>query len=239
MLKNVSKQKVSCYNCDMKTQILYEDQAIIVCHKPAGLATQSASVSQPDVESELKNYIRGGELHVVHRLDQPVEGILVFARNRKAAAQLGAQVQDGRMKKVYHAFACGRVEQGEIVLINDLVKLKNGLGHVVTETEKNQTQYRDAKRAELVYHGMGYDSDTNVSKVEIQLKTGRFHQIRLQMNHAGFPLVGDLKYGGAVAKEAAVRLQLRYLALAACKLEFEHPESQKNVRYEIVPAFER
>ena len=223
----------------MKTQILFEDQDIIVCRKPAGLATQSATVSCPDVESELRNYLKGGELHTVHRLDQPVEGILVFAKDKQAAAKLGAQVQDGRMKKIYHALACGHVKPDEGVLVNDLIKMKNGLGHVVTETEKKQPQFRDAKRAQLSYRMLHYDDDTDVSMLEICLKTGRFHQIRLQMNHAGFPLAGDLKYGGSPAKEAAARLGLSYIALSACKLEFEHPVTGKRMCYEITPAFEQ
>ncbi len=79
----------------MKTKVIYEDQDILICHKPAGLATQSAGVSQPDVASELKNYLGGGYLGIIHRLDQPVEGLLVFARSPKAAAALSRQLAEG------------------------------------------------------------------------------------------------------------------------------------------------
>ena len=110
----------------MKTQILYEDAEILVCHKPAGLATQSANPASPDAENELKKYIGGGELHVVHRLDQPVEGILVFARGKRAAADLSAQVNDGRMRKIYHALVCGRVEPECAELTDYLIYLPVG-----------------------------------------------------------------------------------------------------------------
>ncbi len=223
----------------MKTRILFEDNSIIICHKPAGLATQSAHVSRSDAESELRNYVGGSELYLIHRLDQPVEGILVFAKNRKAAGELGRQVQDGRMKKTYRALVCGNVEPKEAVLVDYLMKLKNGLGQAVSEEQMKLPQFRDAKRAELSYRTLQYNSDMNVTKIEIDLKTGRFHQIRLQMSHAGFPLAGDLKYGGALAKETASRLMLRHIALAAYKLEMEHPLTQEIMSFEIVPAFEQ
>lgn len=223
----------------MKTQILYEDAEILVCHKPAGLATQSANPASPDAENELKKYIGGGELHVVHRLDQPVEGILVFARSKKAAADLSAQVNDGRMRKIYHALVCGRVEPECAELTDYLIKLKNGLGQVVSEAQKKQPQYKDAKKAVLRYRVLEYKNDINVTSVEIHLQTGRFHQIRLQMNHAGHPLVGDMKYGGEVAKQKASELGLRYVALSACRLEFVHPVTKKEMLFTIQPDFEQ
>lgn len=83
--------------------LLYEDEEIIVYHKPAGLAVQSAVIGQLDLVSKLNNYLGADMIHVVHRLDQPVEGIVVFAKTKQAAAELGKQVTDGRMKKIYHA----------------------------------------------------------------------------------------------------------------------------------------
>ncbi len=89
----------------MKTTILYEDSDMLVCHKPAGIAVQTASIGQQDVVSELKNYLAGkGDKNpyvgVVHRLDQPVEGVLVFGKNPKATASLSAQIQDGKADKI-------------------------------------------------------------------------------------------------------------------------------------------
>ncbi len=222
----------------MKTQIVFEDADILVCHKPAGLATQSANPISPDVESELKKYVGGGELHMIHRLDQPVEGILVFAKSKKAAADLSAQVSDGRMCKIYHALVCGCVKPESAELTDYLVKLKNGLGQVVSEPQKKQPQYKDAKKAVLRYQVLEHKIDTNVTKLEIHLQTGRFHQIRLQMSHAGYPLVGDLKYGGELAKQKSSELKLRYVALSACRLSFMHPITKKAMHFEIVPQFE-
>ena len=114
----------------MKTEILYEDNSILVIRKPAGLAVQSAGIGQPDVVSELKSHLAKlpdtgrlgpgkGEpyLGIVHRLDQPVEGVLVFAKEKKAAAALTKQLSDGTLNKHYYAVLCGypAVAEGELV----------------------------------------------------------------------------------------------------------------------------
>ena len=102
----------------MKTQIVYEDNDIVVINKPAGLATQTARVGQPDVVSELKNYLRSPYLGIIHRLDQPVEGLLVFAKNKRAAAALSTQLQstEGVLNKQYYAVFCGKpaAEKGRL-----------------------------------------------------------------------------------------------------------------------------
>ncbi|MDE6518271.1 MAG: RNA pseudouridine synthase, partial [Acetatifactor sp.] len=129
----------------MKTEIVYEDQDILICHKPAGLATQSASVSQPDVVSELKKYLGGGYLGIVHRLDQPVEGLLVFARNKKAAAELGRQLTQGILQKRYCALVYGQPPQESGRLV-DYLRKEGSLSKVVpegtSEAQKAVLQYR-------------------------------------------------------------------------------------------------
>lgn len=222
-----------------KKLLIYEDKDILVCYKRAGLATQSANPMYPDLESQLRNYLHGGELHIVHRLDQPVEGLLVFAKNKRAAAELGAQVNNGQMKKIYRALVCGRMKEKNGVLTDYLVKLKNGLGQVVSGEERKLPQYKDAKRAELSYREMRYFEKTDVSELEINLRTGRFHQIRLQMSHAGHPLVGDSKYGGSCAAQKASGLELCFVALSACHLEFYHPTTKEKMRFDIEPLFEQ
>lgn len=218
--------------------IIYEDNALLVCHKPAGLAVQSANPAQADLESRLRAYLKGGELHIVHRLDQPVEGLLVFAKHKKAAAHLSAQASDGRMEKIYRAVVCGKMEPEKGELIHTLVKLKNGLGQVVPEEQKKRPEYKDAKQAKLSYRALRYNNDTDVSALEIHLQTGRFHQIRLQFSHVGHPLSGDRKYGGEAALAAALRIGFSGLALCACKLSFLHPDTEKQMHFEITPAFE-
>ena len=219
----------------MKTVILYEDQDILVCEKPAGLAVQSARASEMDMESELRNYLHGGGLHVVHRLDQPVEGLLVFAKSSAMAAKLGAQMKNGTMKKYYRALVCGRMPQSEGEWIDEIVKKGNGVGEIVTGGDANA----EAKRAVLSYQVESYDADIDVSNVKICLQTGRFHQIRLQFSHAGHPLVGDRKYGDENAKKLADTLGLASVALCAERLCFRHPRTGKQMDFSVTPGFHK
>ena len=144
----------------MRTEILYEDKIIMVIRKPAGLAVQSAGIGQPDVVSELKSHLAKlpdtgrlgpgkGEpyLGIVHRLDQPVEGVLVFAKEKKAAAALTKQLSDGTLNKHYYAVLCGypAVAEGELV---DYLRKEGSVAVAVTGREKN---FPDAKIAKLHY----------------------------------------------------------------------------------------
>ena len=209
----------------MKTQIMYEDAAVLVCYKPTGLAVQTAASFQEDMVSELKNYLSSkcGEknpyLGMIHRLDQPVEGLLVFARTKKAAAALTKQLEDESLRKKYVAVLCGVPEEKQGILVNYLKKDgRSNLARVVTEKDS------DAKRAELSY--LIREENGKNSLAEIEIKTGRFHQIRVQMSHMGYPLSGDVKYG------ASIRGQL---ALCAHYLEFENPLTGKRQKFVIKP----
>lgn len=209
----------------MKTQIVYEDAAVLVCYKPAGLAVQTAVSFQEDMVNELKNYLSSkcGEknpyLGIIHRLDQPVEGLLVFARTKKAAAALTKQLEEGSLWKKYVAVLCGVPKEKQGILVNYLKKDgRSNLARVVTEKDS------DAKRAELSY--LIREENEQNSLAEIEIKTGRFHQIRVQMSHMGYPLLGDGKYG------ARMRGQL---ALCAHHLEFVNPLTGKRQKFVIKP----
>lgn len=221
----------------MKTVIQYEDQDILVCKKPAGLAVQSARASEMDMESELRNYLHGGGVYVVHRLDQPVEGLLVFARSSAMAAKLNVQMKNGTMKKYYRALACGKMPQTEGEWIDEIVKKGNGVGEVVTRRGGDASA--ETKRAVLSYQVESYDADINVSNVKICLQTGRFHQIRLQFSHAGHPLVGDRKYGDENAKRIAEDLGIASVALCAERLCFRHPRTGKQMDFSVTPGFHK
>ena len=227
----------------MLTKIIYEDEHVLVCHKPAGLATQSGRVGQPDVESELKKYLNRSEgakreskaqppyLGVVHRLDQPVEGLLVFAKNKKAAAHLTKQLSEGSLNKQYYAMVCGQPVKEDGELVDYLVKDGN-VAHVVT----GQTE--GAKKAVLRYKVVeGTQVPTNVAILDIRIETGRFHQIRVQMSHAGMPLLGDSKYGTQESATLSRQLGIRNVALCAYAVEFMHPVNGKRLGFNIQPQF--
>lgn len=222
----------------MKTEIIYEDDHIIVCYKPAGLATQTARVGQPDVVSELKNYLRGksgaaGDCYigVVHRLDQPVEGLLVFARTKKAAAGLSAQLSQGTLNKHYYAAVCGQASEKQGRLVDYLAKTSDNKA-VVAESAKEQS---GLKFQEAVLHYKLIENrispteadNCTISLADISIDTGRFHQIRAQMSHAGMTLLGDIKYGNDISAGISKMLNVRNVALCAYELEFKHPITGK------------
>ncbi len=208
--------------------ILHEDSSIIVIEKPAGLATQSANVLQPDCVSLIKEHIKKTDpnvkaepyVGVIHRLDQPVAGILVFAKKKTAAAALSRQVTDGLMNKHYMAVVEGIVDSPEETLLVDTMYKDAKAGRsVIGETAPNGVKLKEAK---LKYQTREIMSDKNMTVLSVDLITGRFHQIRAQLSHMGHPIVGDRKYGAVSSYPSGI-------ALVADRLEFVHPSSGEKV----------
>jgi 23S rRNA pseudouridine1911/1915/1917 synthase len=216
---------------DQRIRIVFEDDVLIVCHKYPGIAVQTAALGQADMVSELKKYLAGqGEknpyLAVVHRLDQPVEGLLVFAKTEAAAASLSKQVQDHDFTKEYTAQVYGKMPQKQGELTDFLVKdARSNTSRVVSEKDKN------GKRSVLSYEVSEETEKTQT--LRILLKTGRHHQIRVQLSHAGCPILGDTKYGTEEAKRYAVELGIKQLCLCASRLEFTHPVTGKQLQFTV------
>lgn len=221
-----------------RNDILMEDREILVVHKHAGMAVQSARTGQMDLEHALLNYLAayGSErqgrslpyLGVIHRLDQPVEGILVFAKTPSAAAFLNRAMQKNMIKKTYLAVTDRKPKKNEEVRIDFLKKDgRKNLSCVADEKDP------EAKRAELSYRFLDA-ADTPKGErylMEIHLKTGRHHQIRVQMSHAGMPLMGDEKYH----PDAEKWKKKTALALCACRLSFPHPSDHRKMEFEVQP----
>lgn len=206
--------------------ILYEDTAIIVCVKEAGVATQTRQIGQKDMESMLRTYrMQKGEasyIGVVHRLDQPVSGVMVFAKTKETAANLSRQVSTKAADKYYYAVTDGVPERAKGTLEDYLLRNgKTNLSKVVSAKETG------AKRAELSYEVLEVRDDRAL--LNIKLATGRHHQIRVQMAHAGWPLVGDRKYN---FKEH-LKTGDGPMCLCSYKLGFLHPGTKKKMEFEI------
>lgn len=215
----------------MGLNTLYEDDELLVIKKDAGTPVQAGKMRIMDLEGIIKRelYMRdpkGGEpyLGIVHRLDQPVEGVMVFAKNQKAAAALSKQVTDGTMKKHYLALVCGKPSEKEGTLVDYIQK--DGRSNTSKVVPKGT---KDAKRSELNYKVLKENEETAL--LEIELLTGRHHQIRVQMANAGWPLYGDTKYNLAFA-ETTGYVQT---ALCAYKLSFVHPKTRKRMEFTIEP----
>lgn len=234
----------------MRTKILYEDEDIIVIHKPAGFATQTSHIGQQDVVSEIKNYLaekmkKQPYIGLINRLDQPVEGIVLLAKNEMAAKELSEQIQKNQMKKSYYAAIQGKPQRKEGTLVDYLRKnTKTNLSKVISLAE-GQRPSREEKRAELTYQCIGTVENSleigmncvkyTMSLMDIQLKTGRHHQIRVQMSHAGMPLLGDSKYGNKESIQLSQTLRLRNVALCAYRLLFQHPVTKEEMNIVIEP----
>lgn len=210
--------------------VVYEDKAILVCAKPAGLATQTAKVAVPDLVSELKKYlVEKGEpyLAVIHRLDQPVEGLLVFAKNKAAAGKLNAQLKAGGFDKVYYAVAFNQPPVQEGILEDYMIK-EGSMAKIVTADTPG------AKKAILRYKLLAVKHGRVL--YEVRPETGRFHQIRAQMAHAGMPLLGDKKYADAGIRTYSERHGIENVALCAVSLKLIHPESGEEMLFVKKPA---
>ena len=208
--------------------ILYEDNQIVVVIKPQNVPTQADDSNDKDMLSMVKDYIKQkynkpGEAFIglVHRLDRPTGGIMVFARNSKAANRLTEQFKTHSVEKVYYAITNGVVKVRTQRLVNYLKKdTKENIVKIVPMSETG------AKKAELVYNYLA--DDGKQSLLEVKILTGRSHQIRLQLANIGHSLVGDVKDG----KEKGMTSKL---GLWAGKLAFDHPTTKERMVFMACP----
>ena len=197
--------------------ILYEDNHLIVVVKPINILSQSDITGNLDMLSLLKDYIKrkynkpgNVYLGLVHRLDKPTGGIMVFARTSKAASRLSKEIKNHEFKKSYLAVIHGNIENKN-TYIDYLEKI---------DTKSFITSKDKGKYAELEFTKLDYNKEDDLSLVKINLKTGRNHQIRLQFSSRGYPLYGDSKYGNDTNKN---------LGLYAYKLEIIHPITKEKM----------
>lgn len=208
----------------MELEILFEDEDVLVCYKPAGIATQTARIAEADMVSLIRNYrVEKGEdsyVGVIHRLDQPVEGVLVFAKNAAAAAILSKELKEHQFAKYYYAIVTRENLPEEGVLEDYLVKDgRKNRAMIVTESNPR------AKKAQLSYRIVRRVDDRSL--LEIKLDTGRFHQIRVQLAGRTAPILGDVKYGGSKTDGT--------LCLCSYRLQFAHPVSGEGMDFSITP----
>mgnify|MGYP005765897751 FL=1 len=212
-----------------KLNVLYEDNHVIVVEKPVNIPSQGDKTGDVDMLSIVKHYLKEkyqkpGEVYLglIHRLDRPVGGVMVFAKTSKAAARLSEQVRTKQFEKQYLVVVDGKMEQEKGILEDYLLKNeRNNISKVVKEGTKN------AKLASLDYEVLKYAEDIQLSVVKVNLHTGRHHQIRVQFASRGHSLYADQKYG--------TRGRGKQIALWAYKLSFYHPITKQKLTFQVLP----
>lgn len=210
-------------------KVLYEDNHIIVVEKPANIPSQGDKTGDTDMLTLIKDYLKekynkpgNVYLGLVHRLDRPVGGVMVFAKTSKSAARLSEEVRNKTLKKEYLAIVNGKMEEQSSTLEDYLWKdEKKNTSYVVKSTKKN------SKLASLDYEVLYYDKNENISLLKINLHTGRHHQIRVQFSSRGHALYGDNKYHGRGAGSG--------ICLWAYKLTITHPTTKEEMTFEDKP----
>jgi 23S rRNA pseudouridine1911/1915/1917 synthase len=204
-------------------EILYEDNHVIVVYKPANILSQGDATGDKDLLTVIKEYIKVKEhkpgnvyIGLVHRLDRPVEGIMVFAKSSKAASRLSDQIKKNEFQKHYLAVINGKLNEKKGIFKDYL--FKDSTGNTIV-TDKNK-----GKESILEYEVLA--EKDNLSLVRIHLITGRHHQIRVQFASRNHPLVGDGRYG---------KYDGRQIHLCSYQLSFIHPTTKEQLKFERYP----
>ena len=215
-----------------KLNVIYEDNHIIVVEKPVNIPSQGDKTGDIDMLEIIKKYLKEkynkpGDVYLglVHRLDRPVGGVMVFAKTSKAASRLSEQVRVKDFEKKYLVIVDGKMERQKATLEDYLLKNERlNMSKVVSEGTKN------AKKAILDYEVLKYNEEINLSVLKINLHTGRHHQIRVQLSSRNHSICGDQKYG--------TRGRGKQISLWAYELSILHPISKERMTFKVLPKLE-
>lgn len=229
----MQEYKVKIEENEINLKVIYEDNHIIVVEKPANIPSQGDKTGDLDMLTIIKAYLKekynkpgNVYLGLVHRLDRPVGGVMVFAKTSKAAARLSEQVREKVFKKKYLVIVNGKFEEKKGTLKDYLLKNERlNKSRVVEEGTKN------SKYAELDYEVLKYDKEQNLSLLKIKLHTGRHHQIRVQLSSRDHSIYGDAKYNG--------RGSARQLYLWAYELTIQNVISKEEMTFTSIPEKEK
>lgn len=213
----------------MNLKVIYEDNHIIVVEKPPNIPSQGDKTEDTDMLTIIKEYLKekynkpgNVYLGLVHRLDRPVGGVMIFAKTSKAASRLSNQVREKVFKKEYLAIVDGKPEKNKGTLENYLLKNeKTNTSRIVKENTPG------SKYAKLEYEVLKYNEEIDLSLLKILLHTGRHHQIRVQLAGMGHSICGDQKYG--------TRGRGKQISLWAYKLTIEHPITKESMTFTDIP----
>lgn len=219
-----------------KLRIIYEDKYIIVLHKPAGVATQTKNVAEQDLCSYVKNYLNGGYVGLINRLDRQVEGLVLMAKSSSMAAILNRELTEHKMEKSYRAKVYIDNKNSNVIT-DSYVRLSD---YMEVDKTKNMSRICDktvvgGKKGELEYKMTDIDTEDEyyIADVDIHLFTGRHHQIRLQLSNIGMPILGDLKYGSDESVAYSKEHNITDIQLCAYRLKLIHPSNGVELTFAI------
>ncbi len=220
------KPEAQHLNDGFKVKIVFEDQHLLVLSKPAGLLSQGEKKGDPNLVDWLRDYLGRYYIGLIHRLDRNTSGLMVAAKRTKSAARLTTALQEGKIRRVYHAWLCGKLA-GPALWRHWLIKDENR-----NQVRAFHAPRADAKEAVLSIRPLRYVSpkSTALTLAEVVLETGRSHQVRVQCALEGYPLAGDLKYGKKT--EGPCLNLIGRPALHSAVLEFSHPMSGECCHFE-------
>lgn len=209
--------------------VIYEDNHLLVVEKTVNIPVQEDRSGDLDLLRIAKNYLiekynKPGDayLGLVHRLDRPVSGVMVFAKTSKAASRLSNQLRLHQIERTYLAVVAGKLSNKSGKMVDYLIKDRQT--NTSRVTHKNE---RGAKKAILHYEVLAERDD--MSLIKVHLETGRSHQIRVQLSDAGHPIIGDQKYGEAVSKPGT------QISLWAFELALKHPTKKDDMHFNSTP----
>ena len=209
----------------MKYTVLHKDSSVIICVKPSGMLSQADEKGEKGLKELLEEDLKK-QVYLIHRLDRPVSGVIVFALDQKAAGKLSTEVSDhSRFVKEYMTVVSGRPKPDNAVIRDYLFRDRfSGKTFAVDSPRKG------AKDAELEYWRLdtvNLGENGEISLVKVRLHTGRTHQIRVQFSSRKHPVAGDGKYGSRIKSEG--------IALHSYKLGFHHPKTAKFLEFTASP----
>lgn len=216
---------------EFKDMIVYEDSAIVVVNKPSSMPSQPDKTGDKSVEDMANQYYREKlnnkrfEIGLIHRLDRPVSGLMVLGKSKKATATLNEMIAKRSVIKLYKAVCSGIPKEDSVELVDYLKKLKTtSMSKVVSQNDSG------GKKAVLRYEVLSsitHDGE-DMSLLQVELETGRHHQIRVQLSNHGCPIWGDTKYNRVFKREG-----FSEIALYCYRLKFKHPTEKKEIDIEL------
>ena len=215
----------------LESTVIFEDDAMLVIDKPAGFAVHGGSgVSRGVIEQLRMERPKAKFLELVHRLDRETSGVLMLAKKRTALVALHEMIRNNQTDKRYLMLVAGEWAEKKKRVVLDLQKymLPNGERRVNVVTDKSKDKYDEAQRSETIFYLK--QSFVGYSLLEAQLVTGRTHQLRVQLAHLGFPILGDDKYGDFALNKTLAKQGLKRMFLHSTETKLKHPLSIENMQ---------